>query len=161
MAVRKAGTEEVAESLHSAAVRLLRRLREHDVAMGLGTARSSALSVVVFGGPKSITDLATIEQVRAPTMTRLVDRLESAGLVTRTRSPGDRRTVTVAATVAGRRLLEQGRALRIKALVADLDGLGQSELDVLGRAAKILLQIHADTSKTTTQAAKPQTVRGR
>ncbi|HEX9815503.1 MAG TPA: MarR family transcriptional regulator [Candidatus Thermoplasmatota archaeon] len=144
MAARKPGPEDVAESMHSAALQLLRRLREHDVEMGLGTARSSALSVLVFGGSKSMTALAEIEQVRAPTMTRLVDRLEAAGLVSRTRPPGDRRTVIVAATPAGRRVLEQGRALRIKALAADLDRVTGVELRTLDRAAKILLRIQAD-----------------
>src|SRR5688572_13769181 len=145
MPVRKRGAEEVATLVHSASVRLLRRLREHDVAMGLGTARSSALSVLVFAGAKSITELARIEQVRAPTMTRLVDRLEGAGLVTRTRPPGDRRTVMVTATAAGRRLLEEGRALRVNALAADLEPLKPSDLETLERAAKILLRLHGAT----------------
>ena len=148
MVVRRASVQDVANAVHSAALRLLRRLREQDVAIGLGTARSSALSVIVFGGAKTITELASIEQVRAPTMTRLVDRLESAGLVKRTRPPGDRRKVVVEATSAGRRILEQGRAARVNALAADLADLPAGELDVLERAARILLRIQPESDAT-------------
>src|SRR3954469_5829393 len=62
----------VADRLHSAAIHLLRRLRAADAASGLTAPRLSALSVVVFGGPQTITSLAAAEQVRLPTMTRLV-----------------------------------------------------------------------------------------
>src|SRR4051794_41857953 len=76
----------VADQLHSAAIHLLRSLRREDTASGLSAPRLSALSVVVFGGPLTIGALAAAEQVRPPTMTRLVAALQAQGL--RARGPG-------------------------------------------------------------------------
>ena len=74
----------VADRLHSAAIRLLRRLRREDEAMGLTAARASALSVLVFGGrPITLGALAQAEQVSAPTITRLIVGMERDGLVRR------------------------------------------------------------------------------
>src|SRR5258706_16333919 len=70
----------VADRLHSAAIHLLRRLRVEDKAMGLSGPRTSALSVIVIRGPVTMSALAEAEQVRRPTMTRLVDGLERRGL---------------------------------------------------------------------------------
>ncbi len=90
--------EEVADRLHSAAIHLLRRVRVRDVELGLSGPRLSALSVVVFAGPLTVGELAAAEQVRSPTMTRLVDGLEGEGLVTREPNPVDARSVLVRAT---------------------------------------------------------------
>jgi DNA-binding MarR family transcriptional regulator len=149
--------EEIATSIQSAAIRMLRRLREHDVEMGLGTARASVLSVLVFGGPTTITQLATTEQVRAPTMTRLVDRLEKADLARRTRSEADRRVVTVEATPQGRRLLEQGRSRRVRALASDLQRLSPTELRAIADAADALLRIEASRPPKLGQRARART----
>src|SRR5258707_12671198 len=63
---------ETADRLHSAAIHLLRRLRVRDRESGVGPAQLSALSVLVFGGPRSLGELANAEQVRPPTMSRIV-----------------------------------------------------------------------------------------
>src|SRR3954451_1409019 len=97
--------QEVADKLHSAAIHLLRRLRREDPASGLTGPRLSALSVVVFGGPMTLGALAEAEQVRRPTMTRLIDALEEAGLVTRRPNPADGRAPLLQATPEGARLL--------------------------------------------------------
>src|SRR5215218_8569721 len=73
---------DVADRLHSAAIHLLRRLRVQDAATGVSGPRLSALSVLVFGGPRTVSALAAAEQVRVPTMTRLVQGLKREGLVT-------------------------------------------------------------------------------
>jgi len=69
----------VADRLHSAAIHLLRRVRKQDESLGLTAARASALSVLVFGGPVTIGQLARAEPVEAPTMTRLVVALAREG----------------------------------------------------------------------------------
>ena len=96
---------EVADRLHSAAIHLLRWLRREDEAAGLSPARLSALSVVVFGGPLPIGELARAEQVRPPTMTRLVQALERDGLVAREPDPADGRVTRVRATAEGARIV--------------------------------------------------------
>jgi DNA-binding MarR family transcriptional regulator len=129
---------EVADRLHSAAIHLLRRLRTEDMASGLTAPRLSALSVIVFGGPLTLGALAAAEQVRPPTMTRLVAALERDGLVTREQDPNDRRQVLVQATPAGRRLLEEGRARRTASLARRLASLPPADLAGLARAAELL-----------------------
>src|SRR6478752_9901737 len=93
-----AKAEGLADRLHSTAIHLLRLVRVQDAAAGIGPAQLSALSVIVFGGPVSLNDLARAEQVRPPTMSRIVDGLEAAGLAKRSANPEDRRAVTIEAT---------------------------------------------------------------
>src|ERR1700752_2313496 len=99
----------IAERIHSVAIRLLRRLRKSDPASGLPGPKLSALSVLVFGGPQTLKDLAAAEQVKAPTMSRLVAELEADGLATKTGDATDGRVLRIAATTKGRGLLEEGR----------------------------------------------------
>ena len=82
---------QTADKLHSAAIHLLRRLRVRDRESGVGPAQLSALSVLVFGGPRSLGELADAEQVRPPTMSRIVSGLAAAGLVRREATEDGRR----------------------------------------------------------------------
>lgn len=132
---------EVATRLHAAAIRLLRTLRKEDDGTGLSAPRLSALSVVAFAGPLSLAELAAAEQVRPPTMSRIVDALVEAGLVTRERAPDNRRSVRIAATARGVRLMNEGRKKRIRALVERLDRLAEDDRRLLARAAGILEQV--------------------
>ena len=135
--------EQVADRLHSAAIRLLRRLRLQDAASGIGPARLSALSVLVFGGPMTIGELAVAEQVKAPTMTRIVQGLEKQGLAKRETAAEDARSVRVRVTAKGARLLNAGRLRRIRSLAAQLDALDTGQLSTLAEAAECLHQIVA------------------
>jgi DNA-binding MarR family transcriptional regulator len=128
----------VSDRLHSAAIRLLRWLRREDDRSGLSAPRLSALSVVVFGGPVTLGELAAAEQVRPPTMTRLVQALEADGLVSRVADPGDARVTRLRATAKGRRLLAAGRARRVAALEAGVARLDAGERETLARAAEII-----------------------
>ena len=130
--------EQTAARLHSAAIRLLRLVRRQDEAGGLGAPRLSALSVVVFAGPLSLAELAAEEQVRPPTMSRIVDALLAAGLVTREADPNDRRMVRIAATDEGRRLLEEGRRRRVAVLADRLARLAESERRALERGVDLI-----------------------
>ncbi len=135
----------VADRLHSAAIHLLRRLRREDDASGLSAPRLSALSVVVFGGPTTLGALAAAEQVRPPTMTRVVQGLERDGLVKRESVEGDARSMRITATPRGARLLGEGRARRVKRLASDLAGLKAAELHLLARAAVLLERVSRGT----------------
>lgn len=131
----------VANRLHSAAIHLLRRVRAQDDAMGLTAPLASALSVIVFGGPLSLGALATAEQVRPPSITRIVRELEARGLVVREATPQDRRVQRVRATAKGRRVLEAGRARRVASLATALAALPPAELAALEHAAAILERV--------------------
>ncbi len=128
----------VADRLHSAAIHLLRRLRVEDEALGISAPRLSALSVLVFAGPKRIGELARIEQVEPPTMTKLVDGLVRDGLALREDDPDDARAVRVRATATGARTLRRGRAKRLETLRATLDTLSPGELATLGEGVDVL-----------------------
>jgi DNA-binding MarR family transcriptional regulator len=131
----------VADALHSAAIHLLRGVRKEDERSGVGPARLSALSVLVFAGPLRLTELARIEQVKPPTMTKVVAGLESAGLVRRRDDAEDARAVRLEATARGTKLLQEGRRRRVDRLASLLQSLSADELDVLGRAAAIIERI--------------------
>jgi DNA-binding MarR family transcriptional regulator len=128
----------LADRLHSVAIHLLRRVRRVDVTTNLTAAKLSALSVVVFGGPIALGDLAAAEQVRPPSMTRTVRELEADGLIARVSDDSDRRVTRIRATAKGKRLLQQGRSARIRLLAEWLHGLRQEELAVLDEASKVL-----------------------
>jgi DNA-binding MarR family transcriptional regulator len=133
-------SDELASRLHSAVLHLLRRLAREDRATGESPARLSALSVLVFSGPRPIGQLARDERVSAPTMTRLVAGLEADGLVTRSADPDDRRTQRVAATSRGREILVAGRARRVAALEALLVGVAEEDRAALAGAVTVIEQ---------------------
>jgi DNA-binding MarR family transcriptional regulator len=130
--------DELAGRLHSAALHLLRRLAQEDRATGVSAPRLSALSVLVFGGPRTIGALAVAEGVAPPTMTRLVAAMVADGLVERLADPADRRVVRVQASATGRSLLLAGRDGRVATLAAMLKPLSAKERRRLDAAASIM-----------------------
>jgi DNA-binding MarR family transcriptional regulator len=138
---------DVADRLHSAAIHLLRRLRREDLSAGIGPARLSALSVLVFGGPRSLKRLAAAEQVRPPTMSRIVAGLERDGLVRREPDEQDGRRAHIHATAAGRRLLERARDRRVDQLAGWLGGLGAEERARVVEAVGILERMLAGAQR--------------
>ncbi|MDQ6831566.1 MAG: MarR family transcriptional regulator [Gemmatimonadota bacterium] len=135
---RPADSAVIADRLHSAAIHLLRRLRRSDSVAGLSAPRLSALSVVVFGGPLTLGELAAAEQVRPPTMTHLVRALEREKLVTREPDEHDKRVVRIRASAKGRTLLARGRARRVEELTDRVRTLPPAERAVLEQAAAIM-----------------------
>ncbi len=131
----------LADQLHSAAIHLLRHLRKEDDASGLSAPRLSALSVVVFGGPITLGQLARAEQVKPPTMTRIVAGLEKDGLVKKKGDARDRRLTKIYATARGERVLVAGRARRVELLAGAVERLGKTELAELGRGAQLLREL--------------------
>lgn len=117
--------------------------------MGLSGPRASALSVLVFGGPTSLAQLAKAEQVKPPTMARLVDALEAGGLARREVDKNDLRAVRICATAKGRKLLLEGRARRLHQLVQLLDDASPAERATLASAVTTLQRlVKQPTSET-------------
>ncbi len=134
----------LADRLHSACIRLLRRVRVADAETGISAPKLSALSVLVFGGTQSLASLARAEQVRAPTMSKLVADLEADGLVAKRPNRADRRGVRIEATAKGRALMEEGRRRRLALLHGRLATLTPAERKVLEAGAKLMLRLGAD-----------------
>jgi DNA-binding MarR family transcriptional regulator len=134
---------EIAFRLNSVSIHLVRRARTADAALGVPPGQLSALSVLVFGGERTIAQLAEAEQVTSPTMTRIVDGLERAALAKRHPHPGDRRAALVRATSKGRRLMERGRQRRVDLLTSLLERLSDDDLDAVVHAVAALARSFA------------------
>jgi DNA-binding MarR family transcriptional regulator len=142
---RARNVDETARKLHSAALHLMRYVRAQDTALGVPPAQLSALSVVVFGGEKSLNELAKTEQVRPPTMSRIVDGLVKAGLAKRDVDKTDRRSIAITATEKGTRIMYEGRNRREKKLLELLRPLSKEEVELLDRASEILAKSLGET----------------
>jgi DNA-binding MarR family transcriptional regulator len=118
--------EEVASRLRIAVNRLQRRLRQESLG-GLSPAQASALGSVSRHGNPTLGELAALEQVQPPTMTRIVAGLADAGMVTRVADANDRRSARVRTTAAGERALERMRTRKNAFLLRRLDQLSTTE----------------------------------
>jgi DNA-binding MarR family transcriptional regulator len=128
----------LANRLHSAAIHLLRWARTVDRQSGLSPERLSILSVLTFGGPKTVTELAEAELVSPPAISRILNGLEDDALVARERSSEDRRVVRVHVTKAGKRVIDEARARRLERIASRLGRLSEKELRVLAAATEVL-----------------------
>ena len=128
---------QIGDRLHSAAIHLLRRVRARDSISGIGPAQLSALSVLVFGGPRSLGELAEAEQVRPPTMSRIVTSLVRSGLVRR-RPTDDKRRFQLEPTAKGTRILREGRQRRVELLAQVLQAFDPQELQQAAQSAEFL-----------------------
>jgi len=143
---RRTRNEAAADRLHSAAIHLLRSLRKVDAATGLTAPRLSVLSVLVFAGPRTLGQLAAAEQVRPPTMTRLITGLENEGFVRRTADSADGRLTIIKATRKGEALMWLGRGRRVGDLAARLGAMSKDEVREVERAAELMERLAAASS---------------
>jgi DNA-binding MarR family transcriptional regulator len=135
---------EAADRFHSAAIHALRHVRREDPETGLSAARLSALSVLVFGGARTLGELAAAEQVRPATMTRIAQSLVEDGYARRGADPKDGRVVRLTATAKGRRVMHQGRERRVANLARLLERLSPDEVARVREAAELVEQALAD-----------------
>jgi len=133
--------ENLAELLHSTAIRLLRTVRRVDEASGLTAPRLSALSVIVFKGSITLGKLAEAEQVQPPTMTRIVNALEEQELVVKALDPRDGRVIRIAATTKGKKVLIRGRARRVQFLSELIRHLEKAEQENLSAALVTIQEV--------------------
>jgi DNA-binding MarR family transcriptional regulator len=134
---------ELAAELRVAVMRTSRILRTQATSDVVSPGQNSVLSVLGKRGPLTMRQLADIEHVQAPSMTRTVNHLCDSGLVARTEHPTDGRLVVVGLTDAGRAVLEESRRLRSAWLASRLDALPPGDQAALHRAAELLLEMTA------------------
>ena len=149
----------LADSLHSAAIHLLRLVRSEDRDTGIGPAQLSALSVLVFGGRMSLRRLAAIEQVKPPTMVRIVQGLVERQLAVSRADPSDARKISISATRRGRSLMLRARTRRVQALAEMLAQWPESELRQLQTSVEVLksltLRQQPDEEESTRRPRRP------
>ena len=130
-------TTDLAHRLRPVLVRLSRRMRQQAGAE-LSPTQGAALGTIDRHGPLTPSELALRERIQRPTATRVLARLEEAGLVARTADPSDRRSSLVSITDPGRSLLASVRDRKDAYLAQRLDQLSPEDLAALDRAAGIL-----------------------
>jgi DNA-binding MarR family transcriptional regulator len=128
---------ELASRLRLVVMRLGRKLRRH-VGGDLTPSQVSALSSLERLGPMTLGDLSGVENVRPPTLTKVVAALEEQGLVARQTDPSDRRVARVEATAQGSALLNESRSRSNAYLAARLHALPADDLAALERAVQLL-----------------------
>lgn len=133
----------LAADLRVALMRSVRRIRAERSSEAISSGQYSVLAVLDVRGPMTPRELAEFEQVQPPSMTRTLNALEEAGLVSRTAHPDDRRQVLVAITDAGAQEVRETRRRRDAWLAQRLAGLSADERETLARAADILLRVVA------------------
>jgi DNA-binding MarR family transcriptional regulator len=141
--VRTIPNPELAGHLRLIVVRTARRLRQ-EAGGELSPSMTAALSTVARHGPMTPSEVATRERIQRPTATRVLARLEEAGLVQRTPDPQDGRSSLVTATPAGQELLAELRTRKTAFLAERLERLSPSERATLDRAADILERMLAE-----------------
>lgn len=130
-------TAPLGSALRISVMRLSRRMRQERTE-GLSASQVAALATMERQGPLSLGELAGLERVQPPSMTRVVTGLVDAGLAERTPHPTDRRQVLVSATESGRQLLAADRRRRDEWLAERLRELPPKDLEILRAAAPIL-----------------------
>jgi DNA-binding MarR family transcriptional regulator len=129
--------EELVGRLRYSVARLSRLLRQQDQS-GLTPTTTAMLATIARDGPLTLGELATLEQVAPPTITKSVGRLEEAGFVERIPDPGDKRVCRVVLTAGGQRQLDDNRSRRTAWLAERLDLLPVDERDRLAEVVELL-----------------------
>jgi DNA-binding MarR family transcriptional regulator len=129
--------------LRLAVMRLARRLRQESVG-DITPSQLSSLSVVDREGPLSLGELADIERIAPPSMTRIAARLEEEGWVVRTVDASDRRVARLGISDSGRALLKATRTRRDAYLATRLRGLSLEDREILERALPLLERLAGD-----------------
>jgi len=137
---------DLASRLRLDIARMARRLRQ-EAGAGLSPSQTAALATIERHGPLTPSELANRERVQRPTVTRVLARLEEAGLVERAADPADRRSWLVSVSAGGRELLDAVRTRKDAYLATRLEALEPEDREVLDRAAALLERMLQDGSE--------------
>ncbi len=134
---------DTAATLRPVLLRLNNLIRRQVPSVELTPAQSTALTTVVDHGPLRMGELAEREQVRMPTATSIIRRVERLGLVRRRPDPEDGRAVLVEVTESGRDLLDRVALERNELLAAMLAELDDEERGAIAAAVPALTALLA------------------
>ncbi len=134
---------DAAARLRLGIVRTARRLRQEAAgeAGSLTPTSTAALATIERHGPLTPSELAELERVKRPTVTRTLGCLEREGLVERTPDPSDGRSSLVSVNGAGRERLRRLRGRKNAYLAKRMRDLRAEDVAALERAAEILEQM--------------------
>ncbi|MFP6565779.1 MAG: MarR family transcriptional regulator [Dehalococcoidia bacterium] len=140
---------DAANRLNSLSIHMMRRVSQATYGDEITPAGQSLLSVIVFGGPVTVSELARAENVSVPAVTRILDALKADGLAHREPSEYDRRAVNGLPTEAGLHVKKAARARRVQRIANELSFLTQEELEVVLKAEELLEESEARTQSKT------------
>lgn len=149
MAAQQASGDALAHDLRVAVLRLARRIRSNRVDTSLSLSQLSALAVLDVYGPMSAGDLAALESVQPPTLTKVLALLVDRGLITRDADPDDKRAVRLAVTPAGHEVVEAEKQARDVWMSDVLDGLDSADRALLEQAVPVLDRLATGESSAT------------
>jgi DNA-binding MarR family transcriptional regulator len=132
---------DLASSLRLSVMRLARRLRLEKSSDALSMNQLATLGTLNRCGELTVGELARIERVKPPSMTRTVNSLDEAGLVTRRPHPTDGRQVVVDITPAARQVLDEDRRRRDAWLAQRLAALSPEQRASLRSVAPLLEEL--------------------
>lgn len=131
----------LASDLSIMAVRLIRWLRAADELPALSGPQASAMAVIIYSDGITPSALADLEQVRRPTITRVVDELVARRLVRRGPHPTDKRGSVLTATDEGLALWEAGQLRKIAPLTDRIRELAPEERRQLEQVIPLLKRV--------------------
>lgn len=128
---------ELAARLRRAVTRMNRRLRATSLGE-ISPAQASMLATIeILEGP-SLGELATVEQIQPPSVTRLVKGLQDAGLIVQRTDENDRRSTRVAITAKGKKALTEIRDRKTQFINSKLSGLSPKDLEAAEKLVLLL-----------------------
>jgi DNA-binding MarR family transcriptional regulator len=142
--MRTISRAQLASRLRVSVARLARRLRQEGSPKDTTPSQFTAMSTLDRLGPLTLGELAAVERVKPPTMTRIVSALEERGLVSKDADPVDGRLVRVGLTAAGRKAYDESRRRRDEWLHKRLATLNPDDLETIARAAAIFDRLAED-----------------
>ena len=131
----------IADRLRPVLLRVGRELRREAREVGVSPEQVSLMVAIKYAPGIGVRELAAKERVSAPALSNHIDRLERAGLVTRTPDEVDRRRVGVRLTDEGQRVLRRVRSRRTAWLATRLRGLSPGEVEAIEAAIEPLSRI--------------------
>ena len=137
---------DTAAQLRLGIVRTARRLRQEAAAeaTGLTPTSTSALATIERFGPLTPSELAKLERVRRPTVTRTLGCLDREGLIERTPDPADGRSALVSVNAEGRERLRRLRRRKNAYLARRMRDMPAGDVETLERATEILERMLED-----------------
>ena len=131
----------VANRLRPVLLKLNRHLRREIHSLGVTGGQASLLFTIQRRPGIGVRELAELERMSAPGMSKYVGRLEEAGLIVREPSVEDRRRVGLRVSPEGERVLRSVKSRRTAWLAAKLRGLTEDELAAVDTAIEPLQEL--------------------
>ena len=134
----------LANRLRPVLLQLNRQLRREIHSLGVTGGQVSLLVQIKYHPGIGIRELAALERISVPGMSKFISRLEEAGLVQRAPVEGDQRRVGLTLTPAGHKVLRSVKSRRTAWLAARLRDLEPDELEAIDAAIEPLAHLLAE-----------------